>query len=182
MAFGKFCYVLGHDLGWKIVETLPDGRETGIVRHESTAALLGAIATDPRGIHCLACEDAGEVIEVGITISRTSLDANEGTRGTPTVVLIDEAVSAGDADPYRLGGPLKKAMALRRHHNLGIIWTCQSPNLCHYQMMAIGTELVCFRLTHEKDLNKLRDVGLNEKQIQTIKQLPDHHYLIHKFG
>lgn len=173
-------YVFAHDLQWKIPDALPDGRPTGIVRHDSLGACVTTLRSDPTGIHCVATEDAGDVVELAIRTADTSLKRNEGRGGIPGLVLIDEIVSAADADSYRLGGPLKQAMALRRHLNIGIIWTSQSPNLCHYQMMAIGSELVIFRLTNKRDIKPLMDAGVSPEEIALIKELPDYHYIIHQ--
>jgi hypothetical protein len=173
-------YVFAHDLGWKIPETLPDGRPTGVIRHDSIDECVAQLRKDPRGIHCIGTEDAGEIVDLAIATADRSLMANERRGGIPAVVLIDESVSAGDADPYRLGSSLKSAMALRRHKNIGIIWTSQSPNIVHYQMMSIGSELVVFRLKNKRDLTPLMNAGFSEEEIQTITELPDYSYIVHR--
>jgi hypothetical protein len=172
-------YLFAHDLGWKIKDELPDGRRVGIKRYESIKECEQAIASDARGVHCVATLDAKEVIELGSKTALASVKAHGGKIGIPSVVLIDEVVSAGDANPYRLGDELRATMALRRHRHTGIVWTCQSPNLCHYQMLALSTELVIFRLTSERDLKPLRDVGVPEAVITQVRTLPNFAYVIH---
>jgi hypothetical protein len=174
-------YVLAHDLGWKLPERFPDGKPTGIKRYDSIAAARNALASDARGVHCVATLDAGEVIALGHQIAKKSLDQNQGTSGIPVVVLIDEMVSAADANPYRLQQAMRESLALRRHRHTGIVWTSQSPNLCHYQMMAIGTELVVFRLTNESDLKPLMRAGMSEQECEVVKTLPDHQYIVKLF-
>jgi hypothetical protein len=137
------------------------------------------MASDPRGVNCIATTDAGPVVEYASKYSGESLKRNGGKSGIPSIVLIDEIVSAADANQYRLGQGLKDILALRRHRNVGIIWTSQSPRLCHYQLMAMGTELVIFRLHHKKDLDELAKVGLTPQEIDKVTKLPDHHHIVH---
>lgn len=180
--YGKTpAYLLAHDQGWKLPDNLPNGRPTGLKRYQNFGEAQRGLASEPGGVHCISTVngDAGQVIEYGVKLSAAALRANGGKGGPPTIILIDEVVSAADANPYRLGEGIRQSMALRRHQNVGIIWTAQSPRLCHYQMLAMGTELVCFRLHHKKDLDALEQVGLSDIQLDTIRTLPDHHFIIH---
>lgn len=183
MEYGRIpAYCLAHDLGWKLPNTLPDGRETFIRRHDSIRAAQQQLASDPRGIHSISCLDAGEVIEYGTRLSSASLASGNGHFGIPTVILIDEIVSAQDANPYRLGEGIRKALALRRHAHIGLLWTTQSPRLCHFQMLGLSTEIVAFRLHHKKDLDILGEVGFTPQELDTIRTLPNYHYIVRKFG
>ena len=124
--------------------------------------------------------DAGEVIEYGKKVAAAGLLANQGRGGPPCIILIDEIVSAADANPYRLGEGLRQGLALRRHKNIGLVWTAQSPNLCHHQLLALGTELVVFRLFSKRDLDTLETVGFTDAELDTIRTLQDYHYIIKK--
>jgi len=46
--------------------------------------------------------------------------------------------------------------------------------------MAMGTELVIFRLQHKKDLDAIEQAGIEPATIDTIRKLPDHHYIVHQ--
>jgi hypothetical protein len=182
MQYGRRgAYIMAHDLGFKLPDKLPGGKDTGIVRYDDVDQCKEAMESDASGIHCMSTMDADEVIVEAQRVAKSSLEAHGGTRGNPVVVLIDEVVSLSNSDPYRLDGELKRALALRRHDNVGYIWTCQSPNLCHYQMIGIGTELVVFRLYHKKDLDQLERVGFTPHEIDTVKALPDHAYIVKEF-
>jgi hypothetical protein len=174
-------YCVAHDIGWKLPDTFPNGQETGVIRHDSFNAAQSRLATDPRGVHCIATRDAGTVIQFAQKIGKASLDSNSGTHGIPVIILIDEVVSAEDAGPYRLGDTIKDLFALRRHANLGVIWTAQSPRLCHFQMLGLGTELVVFKLHHRKDLDALADVGFSGEELDTIKALPPHKWIVKRW-
>jgi hypothetical protein len=165
-----------HSAGW-IKDRLPDGRSANIVRHESIDAFLECLQVSGKGIHVIAVEDAGEVVNVGWRMAELSLELNGGDKGTPVIVFIDEAVAADDIDTYRLSGNMKKLIALRRHKNVGLVFTTQSPQLCHYQMFALCTELALFRVKHRKALNKLLDVGIDPDIVERMPMLPNHHYI-----
>jgi len=176
------CYVFAHDLGFKLKETLPKGTPTGIVRHGSFDDVRARLSSDPGGIHCIATEDAGAVIEFAKQVSAASMatDDKEGV-GVPSLVLIDEAVSATDMDTYRLGEGIRNVISLRRHYNVGLIWTSQSAGLVNWKIMALGTELVCFRMNHGRDLDMLSKAGLSDEELQTISKLRRFHYIVHRF-
>lgn len=174
-------YCIAHDLGWKLPDKFPNGRETGVIRHDSFNSAQQRLSTDARGVHCITTRDAGSVIEYAKKIGKASLDSNAGTHGVPVIILIDEVVSAEDAGPYRLGDSIKDLFALRRHFNLGVIWTAQSPRLCHYQMLGLGTELIIFKLHHKKDFDALADVGLSGPELDTIRNLPPYKWVVKKW-
>lgn len=169
-------YLLVHDLGHKLPDRFPGGQPTGIVRHDSVEECRDRLRNDPRGAHCIPTEDAEDVIDLACEVAQQSMD-DHGGRGYPAIVLIDEAVSAADTNPYRLGSALKQTMALRRHRNVGILWTSQSPNLCHYQMLCIGTEIVSFRLYHAKDFAALERAGFSPQELAAIRTLKNYHWV-----
>jgi hypothetical protein len=173
-------YCLAHDVNWKLPDALPSGRPSGIVRHDSLGAAQSRLATDPRGVHSISCSDAEPVISLAIRIAAESLKQNEGRCGIPAFILIDEIVSAAGASPYRFGEQMKEMLATRRHKNIGLMWTAQSPRLVNNQMMGLATEIICFRLNHKRDLDSLEEVGFTVEELDVIRALPDHHYIIHE--
>lgn len=48
-------------------------------------------------------------------------------------------------------------------------------------MMAIGTELVVFRLTNMRDLKPLVLAGFSDEELEQIVRLPDHQWIVHEF-
>lgn len=158
-------YVFAHDPGYNIPKVLHDGRPTNVIRHDSVAEAKESIKTKAGGIHAIACEDASEVITLAKEVAYASLVANtpggpaaikEGEgRGVPVIVFLDEIVNAQEASPYRLGNQLKQLVTARRHEHIGIIYTAQSPKLCHYALSTMVTDVYCFRLLDEKDVEHL---------------------------
>lgn len=128
----------------------------------------------------MATLDAQDAVALATALSAASLKEHGGEYGFPALVLVDEVVSAADANPYRLGLALRETMALRRHRHVGLVWTCQSPNLAHYQMLCIGTELVVFRLTNERDLTPLQRAGFSDEELYTVRNLPNYSYVVHR--
>jgi len=173
-------YCIAHDVGWKLPDTLPGGRQTGIIRHDSFSSAQSRLASDPRGVHAITCTDAGPVIEYGMKLAGESLRKNNGVSGFPVMIMIDEIVSMSGATPNRFEQLIKEMLVLRRHKNIGILWTAQSPRLCHNQLLGQATEIIVFRLNHKKDFDTLADVGFSDKELDVIRSLPDFHYIIHE--
>jgi hypothetical protein len=167
-------YVVAHDPGYRIPDTLPNGVSTRITRHDSVEDAQEAMKANPGGIHAIATVDASDVIVYGSNLSKSSLEKNGGKQGIPTVIFVDEAVSAASASPYRLGEEMRELLALRRHKHVGIVWTSQSPQLCHYQMLSLSTKLVLFRITDGRALARLEQAGVPPEITSKLSSLPDH--------
>lgn len=177
MELGRASYVLAHDPGWRIPDTLPNGKSTGIKRHESIEEARAALAKDPKGIHAIAVADSMEVINFGGEVAAASLEAN---KGIPVTVLMDEAVASSDADTYRLGPELRQFIALRRHKNVGLIYTGQSPEFFHKALLTQSTELAIFRLRFGFD--RLETLGFTPDEITKIKNLPNYQFVFKRLG
>lgn len=175
-------YIVAHDPGYRLPETLPDGRSTEIHRHESIGAGRAALASAPTGIHSFAVADGGEVLEFGVACARASLDVNGGAAGTPCIVLLDEGVGTADVNPYRLDGGMRQALATRRHQHIGIIITAQSPKLIHYATTALATEIVMFRMHDERSLRALEAQGIPRATLDKVRALENFHYIVHKLA
>jgi hypothetical protein len=176
------CYVLAHDAGYRLPARLPDGAPTGITRHETIEAVRAAMKTKPGGVHALATDDAAPVLDLAVEIAAKSMQSSKHRRCPPVVVLIDEIVLLDDATPYRLGTALKKVLARRRHLHVGIIWTCQSAHLVHYQMMTLSTEMVLFRQRDQRDLTRLNNGGIEAAYTAQLPALHDYKQITVKTG
>lgn len=168
------CYIVAHDVGWRLPETLHDGTRTGIQRHESVKEAAGAFG-DPRrarGIHCVPSESAADCVQLAEALAEASLEAHGGESGYPSLVLIDEVVAAQMCDPNKLAPAMRHLLTLRRHKNVGLLWTCQSARMVHNQLLTLATELYVFRLTDKRDLDRLREAGVEEGLVQQVSKLP----------
>lgn len=144
-------------------------------------AALGNART-ARGIHCVPSDDAEEVISVADGVAEASLQAHGGDAGYPALVLLDEVVAAGVCRPNYLSESMQHLLTMRRHKNVGVVWTCQTARLVHNQMIGLATELHIYRLTNERDLDRLRENSIPEDCIDAIRQLPDFQCVVVPMG
>lgn len=171
------CYVVAHDVGWKIPDTLHDGTPTYVKRHRDAQAAREAINKDPKGIHAISSADAEPVFQLARELAAHSLEANGGDKGVPVLLVIDEVVSAGICDPNRLDPGFKRLLAERRHDHVGILSTCQSARMLHNQVVTLATEVVLFRITDKRDQKRLVEAGLDEELVASIGNLPPHKFV-----
>lgn len=175
------CYVLCHDIGWRLPETDAKGKPFGLVRHETAQGAVQRLASDPRGIHCISTPEAGDVISLARMLAKESLKQNGGTQGHPVVLVIDEVVAAGVCDPNYLSEDMRQLISGRRHENIGIIWTCQSARMVNNQLVGLSTEMVLFHMTNERDFKNLEMSGIPEETLTQVASLPVYHHVEHRF-
>lgn len=177
------CYVIAHDNGFRLRERFHDGVPTGVIRHGSVDAARQALRKDPRGVHAIATEDAAPVLAFAKEVGEQSLAVHghingRPKRGVPVICYIDEAVSAADASPQRLGQQLRQAVTLRRHWHVGLVYTCQSPWLLHYSMLTNSTQLALFRLPSQRDHRRLLEGGVPPADVARIQALKQYERVI----
>lgn len=165
----RFAYVLAHS-GGTLPDVYPDGRKPKIKEYENVKSALLGISRDPSGIN-LIHSSASDVIDLGVRIAAASLENNGGDRGVPVLLFVDEVVAADEMNAYRLHPTMKQLVALRRHKNVGVLFTSQHPNLCHYQMIALATEVTFFRVIHEDAIRKFRKIGVPRHIVERIPTL-----------
>lgn len=181
-------YVIAHDLGCNIPKKLYDGTETGVIRHKSIAECASSLKSRPSGIHAIDVEDCTEVVLFAKSVARASLikntpgglkavDDGEG-RGIPVIIYIDEIVNAQEASPHRLGDEMRKILTGRRHANCGIVFTSQSPHLCHYALGSQATDILIFRLNDDEDIKRLyKRMNVPRQIAEQAKSLPKHEFI-----
>jgi hypothetical protein len=175
------CYAVAHDPSFRLPDEFPNGQPSGVRRFGSVSEARATIATDPRGVIAIATADAGEVVDFACEISDASMKANSDD-GQPCIVLVDEIVSAEQASSYRLGEQFRQLLALRRWKHVGVVWTSQSPQLCHYQLLSLSTELALFRVTDKRALRRLVEAGVDEETVNLLPRLPDHKCYVVRIG
>jgi nucleoside-triphosphatase THEP1 len=165
----KRAYVIAHS-GGTLPEAYPNGKRPKVKQYASIAELSKGLSRDPRGIHLVDAEPT-EVIGYAEHLAATSLEANGGTHGVPVLLFIDEVVAVDEVSPYRLNETMGKIVALRRHKNVGVLFTTQSPQLCHYQMFALATEVTFFRIIHEDAIKRFRKIGVPKAIMERVPSL-----------
>jgi len=162
-------YGLAHDPGWR----LPD--DDMLVRHPNFDSASQGLAQRPGAIHSLSVSDGEAVLSWGIDIAKASMEAGANC---PVIVLLDEGVSTSGLNPYRMSPNLRDFIATRRHHNVGMIVTIQSPAMGHYQLLGLSTEIVMFRLIDEKGLKRLESIGVPRNTLDRVRKLPDYQNIL----
>lgn len=103
-----------------------------------------------------------------------SLEANGGERGYPSIVFLDEVVAAGVCRANYLSPSMQHLLTMRRHKNVGVVWTCQTARLMNNNMLTLATELVIFRMSNKRDLDTLSGAGIEDDVIDKIRVLKDY--------
>jgi hypothetical protein len=155
-----------------------DGVETGIVRYETVEEARAALKSGKTGgITVVPTTDAEPVVKIAEDCAAASLEANGGERGHPGLVLIDEIVAARGCKANYLAPYMEQLMTMRRHKNVGVLWSVQSCRLAHNQLIGMSTRLYIFRLTDGRDLDRLREAGVDEETLSKITSLPRFEYV-----
>ncbi len=175
---GTPAYVVAQDPNGNLPARLkPDGLATGIVRHNSMASVRASLRADGRGIHAVSTLDANGVILFAEELALESRKKNGGSRGVPSVVILDEIVAVKDAKPNYLGDTLSDLLLRRRWHHTALLYTTQSPRRCHYALFDQATELHLFRMRGRKDLSRLEEGGVPDEVLDVLPTLPDRAYV-----
>lgn len=177
-------YMIVHDIGDRLPEAWPDawgGKPTGIIRHATVGEARAALAAKPDGIHALSTSDGGAVMELAVQAGASSKAAGAAEGASPPVLLmLDEAVGTAAASPYRMGDDMREFIAGRRHMHVGLYWTCQSPAMAHYGLLALSTEIVVGRIVDERALARFEQLGFTPGEIDRIRTMPNHSFIRHK--
>lgn len=167
-------YVVAHDLGWKIPDTLHDGTPTRVKRVSSVAEAREGMRKDPTGIWAISVETCEPVYKFAEEIAAASLAANGGDKGPPCVLYIDEIVTAGICDPHYLDPGFKRLLAEARHRHVGIIAGVQSARILNNQLLTLATKVRLFQVTDRRDHKRLVECGLDDAIVAQAAKLPPH--------
>lgn len=181
----KPAYVLAHDPGHRLPAGVigSNGKSTpvSIQYHDTIQSGAQSIGRTPSGVHAFAVPDGYQVLALGKEVSAASLRAHQGKGLVPSVVLLDEGVSiGGSSTPYRQSDELRQDLALLRHHNVGLIITCQDPGFLHYSSMTLSTEIVLFRMNDMNAIAKTIRMGVPEEIAMNARSLAKYQHIVHK--
>jgi hypothetical protein len=169
-------YVIAHDPGWRLPE------DASLVRHRTFNEAAIGLGKLPSKVHALSTSEGEDVVGWGIEVAQASANQSKTGNGCPVVVLLDEGVGTSGINPYRLSPRMRDFVATRRHHNVGLIVTAQSPLLMHYQLLGLSTEIVMFRLIDERGLARLETIGVPRNLLDAVKRLPNYKSITHVTG
>ncbi len=168
------CYVVAHDLGWKIPDTLHDGRPTHVIRVSSAEEAREGMKAGKHGIYAISSEDALEVLHLAQEVAEASLEQHGGDKGVPCFFYCDEVVSAGLMDPNHIDPEFRRAMAEARHRHIGILVGVQSARMLHNTLLTLATHAQLFQITDAEDHKRLIRVGIAPEAAMRTAKLPPH--------
>lgn len=168
------CYIVAHDLGWKIPDTLHDGRATHVIRVSSAEEVREGMKAGRHGIYAVSSENALEVLQLAKEIAAASLEQHGGDKGVPCWFYCDEVVSAGLMDPNNIDPEFRRAMAEARHLNIGIMVGVQSARMLHNTLLTLATHAQLFQITDAEDHKRLIRVGISKENAMRTGQLKPH--------
>lgn len=175
------CYTIVHDPEYAFPTSLPDGRVLPHERHATIEAAMKALDDPARGtgvVHLVGVLDGADVVELGQRVGEASV-RRHGHIAPPVIVALDEVANCEEAQSgKRLGPRLLPALTLRRHRHCCLLVGAQSAMLVHQQVLSKSTEIYCFRLETDADVQHLcRYGGFPQSSAAQIKTLKQFHFL-----
>jgi len=163
-------YILAHDPGGRIGQWTPKHGDVGhlIKRHQTAAELFHTLRTTPGNVNTLESVDAEELLQMAVDVGRASKQA----KGVPVIAWINEVTSCSSGSVNRISGSLQRIAAQGRHDLVGLFVEAQSSRLINYQLLCNSTRLVCFRLTDQNAVDRLREFEVPENILTRIATLP----------
>lgn len=169
LARASGAYIVAHDSAWSIPDRLPDGTRVPIVRHQSEESARAGYKSAPGSIHALSTETLAPATRIAVDLAAAS--------GRPAILYVDEIVAVPDTSPNYVTPEFRALLSTRRHANVGIVWTTQSPFNVHRVLLKLSTELVIGRLRDGADLNRLQQSGVPRETIEKLAKLDNYRFI-----
>lgn len=108
----------------------------------------------------------------------------DGLPCTPVIVLIDEGIAVKSANTAK-GARDKQAqdwfyewIFSLRHLHTALLYAVQNPSARSWYILSEATEIDCFYIRHQWALNAVQAAGATSEQIDEIRSLPPHEYVV----
>jgi hypothetical protein len=195
-------YVVGHSLGSRLPDSLPDGYELPIVYHRTMRELEAGLRKHPAKWHILAPgigqngETADDLLRYVIRLSDAiKKDAYikahpwesglgllykphkarfRGVRATPIIVILDEGVSVQGASRTKSDANMwfMEVITSLRHLHTAVLYAVQDPTMRSWRVLGEATDINVFALRHEYALQGVRSAGATDEELDAIAELP----------
>lgn len=175
------CYLIAHDIGWKIPPTLHDGTPTGLQKHRNVSECIAALRTHPSGVHAISSANALPVLGLARQLGEASLARGKGY-GPPVLVLIDETVQSQIADRKYLNPDMRELICDRRHAHVGLLWSVQSIRFVNAGLVTLSPIVWCSRIREEYSLDTLAKSGVPDEDLAKLPSLGQHEFLAVRTG
>lgn len=172
-------YVLAHDPRGGIqdaAKTWPHGAPPKVRSFPSVAALRAAVKTDATGIMTVYSHGASD--ELLTFAGELAKSASAAGHATPVLVYFDEGAIVRGMSRHRLSDGFADVVAAGRHSRIGMIVTVQSAKAIHYEILALSTEIVMFRVQDRKLLARLEE-KVPAAIVAKLPTLPNHRFIVY---
>lgn len=169
------CYLIAHDVGWKIPTSLHDGTSVPLLRHVDEEAARKSIArTAGPALHAISSDDAHATLQLARDVADASLARFKDP--PPVLLLIDEVVASELADKGQLDREFRKLIVERRHAHVGIGWGVQHLRFVNNGLVALSTKIHIARMTDEYSEVGLVRAGVQPEDAEKVKLLRPHEF------
>lgn len=190
-------YVIGHSMGARLPERLPDGPRLPIDYHENVDAMARALRRNPNRWHIVASstQPADPVIHYARRLSHSMREGIwrrehplrpfndtrrlDGKPMIPIVVIIDEGIAVDAADGRGGSAGHEETKWFRawlfslRHEHIAVFYAIQNANARSYLVIDQATAVHAFKTRHEWALSAIRaGAGATQEQLERIRSLP----------
>lgn len=169
------CYIIAHDIGWKIPTQLHDGTPVPLLRHVDEGMARKSIARNSGPvIHSISSDDAHLTIKLAIDVAQASLDRFKDP--PPVLLWFDEIAQSELADKGHLDRDLRKLITARRHLHVGVFWGVQHLRFVNNGLVALSTKMHLARMTDEYSETKLIEAGVQPEDAAKVKLLQQYEF------
>jgi hypothetical protein len=177
------CYVVAHDLGWKIPTQLHDGTPTGVVYHRNIDEARASIYKQGGGIHSISSPSGHEPLALARELGQTSLQRSKTKGwGFPVLFIVDEIVVSRLADRKIVDDEMRLLISDRRHAHVACLWGVQHVRFVNAALIALSTKVHVTRVTDNFSHKHLVECGLQEDFVSRLPQLGDFEFATAKIG
>lgn len=181
-------YVLGHSLGARLPDKLPDGTKLPIEYHPTIEKLVSALRQRPAKWHILASGSADAVLLYARELSkevrkRAWNEAGKLERWGPhkkmdgieapiIIVIIDEGIAinaaAGRSQGKEEHAWFTELIFSLRHEHIAMLYSIQNANARTWLLFDQASRIHVFRTRHEWARASLRAAGATEEDLATM--------------
>jgi hypothetical protein len=206
LAYATGGYVIGHSLGARFPEKLPDGTPTPIDYYPSIQKLDEGLKTKSDRIAVLVGGDGDALLRYARSLSVsirkrayyrengwiwallkpwTPLSKMNGIVARPVIVIIDEGVALS-MNLGKTGAKSVESKEFResiygaRHEHIAYLFQIQDPNAIGAALQTQATRYVVFHIGHQWALNAVGSMGATREDIVEIQELTVGEYV--EFG
>lgn len=206
LSYATGAYCIGHSLGARFPEKLPDGTVTPIDYYSSIEKLDKGLKSRPNRIAVLVGGDGDSLLRYARALSASirkrayyaengyalaifkpwsPLSKMNGIVARPVIVIIDEGVAMtmnlGKTSTKNVESKeFREAIYGARHEHIGYLFQIQDPQAVGAALQTQATRYVVFHMEHQWMLNAVISMGATREDIAEIKTLDIGEYV--EFG